>query len=108
MNQSVFLSLEIQSVSIKNSSVIHCLYICLYIGIEAQLLSQVDIQSGVDVTFPMNESDTRFTVNSTVPNSAISMQTCQLNYILNSVYYRKISWTSFKYIFVQLFSSQYF
>ena len=51
---------------------------CPYIGIEAQLLSQVAIDRGDNVTFPMN--DNNIPVKSRVPNPTISMQ----NYIANS------------------------
>ena len=45
---------------------------CPYIGIEAQLLSQVAIDRGDNVTFPMNDSN--IPVESRVPNPTISMQ----------------------------------
>ena len=43
------------------------------IGIEVQLLSQADMDKGVDVTFPMNS--TNISVRSVVPSSTISKQT---------------------------------
>ena len=44
----------------------------MFIGIEAQLLSQADIQRGVNVTFPMKASN--ISVRSVVPSSTISKQ----------------------------------
>ena len=41
------------------------------LGIEAQLLSQKDIDQGIDVTFPMVESN--ISVKSEVPNTILSM-----------------------------------
>lgn len=41
-------------------------------GIEAQLLSQADIDRGVNVTFPMNKNN--ISVQSVVPSSTISKQ----------------------------------
>ena len=70
-NQSVFLSLEEQSVSNENSSVYYHT-LSIHIGIEAQLLSQVAIDRGDNVTFPMNDSN--IPVESRVPNPTISMQ----------------------------------
>ena len=46
---------------------------CFSIGIEAQLLSQADIERGVNVTFPMQNSN--ISVQSEVPSSTISKQT---------------------------------
>ena len=45
----------------------------LLIGIEAQLLSQADIDKGINVTFPMKDSN--ISVQSEVPSSTISKQT---------------------------------
>ena len=42
------------------------------IGIEAQLLSQADLRRGVNVTFPMKDSN--ISVQSVVPSSIISKQ----------------------------------
>ena len=56
-------------------SILHC----LYIGIEAQLLSQADIDRGVNVTFPINQSNISY--KSKVPNPTISMQTVSELYI---------------------------
>lgn len=47
-------------------------------AIEVQLLSQADIDAGVDITFVKNDSNT--SVHSTVPHPAIGMQNF-LNYI---------------------------
>ena len=43
------------------------------IGIEAQLLSEADIERGVNVSFPMNDSN--ISVQSEVPNPTISKNT---------------------------------
>ena len=45
---------------------------CCSIGIEAQLLSQVDIERGVNITFPLQNSN--ISVQSEVPSSTISKQ----------------------------------
>ena len=46
---------------------------CHSIGIEAQLVSQADIERGVNVTFSMNSNN--ISVQSEVPSSTISKQT---------------------------------
>ena len=46
------------------------------IDIEAQLLSQADIDRGVDVTFPIIQSN--ISVKSEVPSSTISKNTLNL------------------------------
>ena len=48
------------------------LYVTI-IGIEAQLLSQIDIDGGMNVTFPSNEDNSNVSVQSHVPNPTISM-----------------------------------
>ena len=45
---------------------------CRSIGIEAQLVSQADTERGINVTFPMQNSN--ITVQSEVPSSTISKQ----------------------------------
>ena len=70
------------------------------IGIEIQLLSQADIDKGVDVTFPMNSNN--ISVRSVVPHSTISKQTfevVELHNATNILYYRDVSWASDIYIF---------
>ena len=50
------------------------------LGIEAQLLSQADIDRGVDVIFPMNDSD--IPVQSVIPSSIISKQSGRATYVV--------------------------
>ena len=44
----------------------------IFIGIEAQLLSQTDIENGVNITFPLATA-TNISAKSAIPNSLISM-----------------------------------
>ena len=48
------------------------LYVII-IGIEAQLLSQTDIDGGMNVSFPSNKDNNNVSVLSNVPNPTISM-----------------------------------
>ena len=49
---------------------------CNPVAVEAQLLSEADINSGVNVTFPMK--DMIAPVESEVPNPTLSMQIAKL------------------------------
>ena len=44
----------------------------MFTAIEAQSLSQVDIEKGTNITFPMKESNISISVQSRVPIAAIS------------------------------------
>ena len=55
----------------------------LPLGIEAQLLSQTDIDQGIDVTFPMVGSN--ISVKSEVPNTILSMYK-YLNCVNNNIF----------------------
>ena len=48
-------------------------FLPMSVGIEAQLLSDADIQRGVNVTFPMKDSN--ISVESEVPTATLSKQT---------------------------------
>ena len=81
----------------------------LPVGIEAQILSEEDIEKGVNVNFPTSD-DISIPVESTVPSSTISKQSF-LNHIsgsTKSIHYRKVPWTSDKYIFSKFFPPQQF
>ena len=63
------------------------MYICIRtfcnpVVLEVQLLSEADINSGVNVTFPMK--DMTVPVKSEIPNPTLSMQIVKFIYIRNS------------------------
>ena len=75
ISHPIFLNQEIPSVSkpIFNltNSIIIIIVIITSLGIEAQLLSQSDIDRRVNVTFPMKGSN--ISVRSNVPSTVLSM-----------------------------------
>ena len=72
MNQPAMFSPKTSLVCTKLNSIC-LLFITISIGIEAQLLSQADIDRGINVNFPMKDSN--ISVQSEVPSSIISKNT---------------------------------
>ena len=73
-NESTNFSLSGESISKKlKLNLLIVKFLPMSIGIEAQLLSDADIQRGVNVTFPMKDSN--ISVKSVVPTATLSKQT---------------------------------
>ena len=71
MSQLVFLNQEILLVSSWTSNLLIVIDHTMSTAIEAQSLSQVDIEKGVNVTFPMMKGG-NISAQSEVPSAAIS------------------------------------